>query len=188
MKNLKFLTIVCLAIVLPNFIQTEFPYKLPKEEIKELEYKQLVSAIKNTDYPTQQNLTNWLQLALENDYIDIIKYLLLNTNVDIHTKDKNGNSLLHSAVLLDDPEIVKILLQKGINPNHQNIFGDTALHQNIMYNPNLKIIKILLQAGVNPQLRNDDGETALYLYIHTTTKPNSTIITTLKKRCMCYYL
>jgi ankyrin repeat protein len=188
MKKLKNLTIFCLAMTLTNFIAADYMYTLPEAMIKELEYKQLLLAIQNTPNPSPELLANWLKMAFNENYEDIIRYILLNTHININYQDELGNTWLHYAVLLENPEFVKILLQKNIDRNKQNIFGDTALHHNIKYNPNLKIIKLLLMAGVNPDIRNNDEETALYMYITNYANPNEKIIRMLKKHCMCYFL
>jgi len=41
---------------------------------------------------------------------------------------KNGNTLLHIAVLCDNKECVKLLIKYGIAINIQNYKGNTALH------------------------------------------------------------
>ena len=130
MKKFKFLAIFCITLI-SSSIKTDYFYSMPQQMIKELEYKQLLLAIQNTPNPSQKLLSNWLKIAFQEDYEDIIRYILLNTNININRQDELGNTWLHYAVELENPEFVKILLQKGIDRNKQNIFGDTALHHNV---------------------------------------------------------
>ena len=49
-----------------------------------------------------------LMLACEHGYIDIVNFLV-EKDVDVHVKDKNGRTALHIAENADQQEIVKIL-------------------------------------------------------------------------------
>jgi len=61
----------------------------------------------------------------------------------------NGRTQLHSACLNHKFELVKELINKGININKQDADGQTALY----LAKNKEIIKILLAAGANPNLQ-----------------------------------
>ena len=64
--------------------------------------------------------------ALELKHTQIAK-LLLTSNSNVNTETSNfSNSLLHFAILNDDVEIVRMLLDKGVNV--ENFNGKTALH------------------------------------------------------------
>ncbi len=63
-----------------------------------------------------------------------------------------GMPPLVGAVQADNPEMVKLLLEHGANPNSKNSRGDSAvLIAKTAQHPNKAIIDFLLQAGaVNP--------------------------------------
>ena len=188
MKCLSFLILFYLIFTEPTTIKPYYSNELSKQIIKKQRNNKLLSIIKNWPNPSQKLLARWLKIAFEQNYVDIIRHILLNTHINLKGQDKLGNTWLHYAVVLGNPEFVKILLKKDICRNKQNIFGNTALHDNAKYNPNLKIIKMLFMTGVNPDLENYEGETALDIYVNTTTEPNEKIIRMLKKHCICYFL
>lgn len=75
-------------------------------------------------------------------------------------KDNDGNTPLHSACKNNYIEIVKLLLNSGVQVNEQNNDGFTALHY-ACENGNVEIVKSLLQAGANVKIRNNNGDDAL---------------------------
>ncbi len=188
MENLKLLAILCLITNINSYNSCSYNYLHPKKINTELTHKKLFFAIQNTPHPSSKLLENWLKIAFEKNYQDIIRYILLNTRFNLNYQDKLGNTWLHYAALLGNPEFVKILLQKDISRNKRNIFGDTPLHQNAKYNPNLKIIKLLFMTGAKPGITNNDGQTALDAYLSNNPNPDNKIVTMLKKHCMCYFL
>lgn len=48
--------------------------------------------------------------------------------IDINKKDKKGNTLLHYAVRLHKPEMVKLLIAKGADLKAKNVNGSIVLH------------------------------------------------------------
>jgi len=76
-----------------------------------------------------------------------------------------GNTLLMSAVAGTNIEIVKYLIEQGIDINAQNERGTTALiyccsgapsRKNKMY----EVIRFLLEKGADPSIRNNEGKSA----------------------------
>lgn len=68
---------------------------------------------------------------------------------------------LYQDVALGDEPAVKKLLSLGVNPNTQNEYGQTPLHQ-AAYWGYRDIVTLLLKAGANPNLRNSSQETPLF--------------------------
>jgi len=61
---------------------------------------------------------------------------------------------------------LKILIQKGVNPNAQDLVGRTGL-MFASYNGHLEIVKELIKAGVNLNIKEEkDGKTALMFTVH----------------------
>jgi len=53
--------------------------------------------------------------------------MVLNTRADIEARDRNDDTPLILATTKMYPDIVKLLLERGANPNAKNKMGDTAL-------------------------------------------------------------
>jgi len=92
---------------------------------------------------------------------------LLEAEADINLQDIKGRSALFWAVIYNNLETAKVLLEAGADPNLQinedvdmrNIDGDTALHWASCYG-HLEIVKVLLKAGADIDLQNKDSKTA----------------------------
>lgn len=65
-------------------------------------------------------------LVWENNYKKLTETFWKKDELEI--KDELGESLLHYAVRKNNYKIVKWLLNKGLNPNEQNIYGCSPLH------------------------------------------------------------
>jgi ankyrin repeat protein len=86
--------------------------------------------------------------------------LLLETGVDIETKDRFGNTSLLLATKNHHEDTVKMLLSEGANPNLQDLFKNTPLITAAICEK-LDILKMLLENGANMDLRDEFGDTAL---------------------------
>ena len=51
----------------------------------------------------------------------------------LNTSDEHGNTLMHIAAQNGNVKIAKLLLEKGANPNHQNMQGQTPGHFAVSY-------------------------------------------------------
>ena len=63
--------------------------------------------------------------------------------------NNDGESLLTFAIM--QPKLLRVLLEKGLNPNRQNAFGKTPLMYAAQFN-SLEAIKILLEHGALTEL------------------------------------
>ena len=95
---------------------------------------------------------NLITQEINDEKIDLEKNKTL-----IHIKDDFNNNLLHLAVDENIPELVNYLLIKKVNPNVQNIDGDTCLHL-AMKKGNTKIIGNLLEYGASIYIKNNKKE------------------------------
>ena len=71
--------------------------------------------------------------------------------------ERNGNNLLHQAVIDDDLGKVEWLLNYNINVNHQNDLQKTPLHLSVIHN-NVKIFQKLLHAGASITIKDDEDK------------------------------
>ncbi len=115
---------------------------------------------------TDTNLNSILYYAVQKNRISILEILLKRgVSFDRAYPDNNKLSLLHLASIHQDGEIVKLLLDRGIDPNIQDRLGCTPLHTaivrdlmpytpklsnyivNVTNTPSKQAINYLVQAG-----------------------------------------
>jgi len=111
--------------------------------------------------------------------------------VDMNRKYENDETVLMRAVAIDEPNIVKILLERGANVFAKNSTGWTALHYAAIYGRieamklllefnaeinatdksketplmkvvSVKIVKIFLERGADVNTKDSDGRTVLH--------------------------
>ena len=87
-----------------------------------------------------------LHLAIEKNNIMLLEKLL-NLGLDINSKDNNGITPLHLAVMkAENMSVIEFLIKNGADKNLKTLFGETAfdlaLENEILNNLNINI-KIL---------------------------------------------
>jgi serine/threonine protein kinase len=103
---------------------------------------QLIVDRKEAEF-SRNRLNSIVYYAVRSNRISVLELVLKRgINVGWSYPDKNRLSLLHLASIHQDGEIVKLLLDRGINPNIQDSLGCTPLHtaiaRNLMpYDPKL---------------------------------------------------
>jgi len=97
-----------------------------------------------------------------------IAILFVSHGVDVNTRDRRGNTLLHYATQYSwalGEWIVADLLQLGADPNIRNKNGETPLHVAVRSGGDvvgrIKVIKTLLEHGADPHIRDKNGKTPL---------------------------
>ena len=103
----------------------------------------------------QKNET-FLSYALKRKNSEIAELILTSPILDVSYQDENGNSYLHLAVINRLENIVRILIQKGINVNMQNKDGNTALHFAYSIN-DIKYISFIIENNGDLTIKNNEG-------------------------------
>jgi ankyrin repeat protein len=69
-------------------------------------------------------------------------------------------STLSYAIVMDNIDIVRVLLEKGANPNNTDLEDNSSpLHKSVQ---NIELTKLLIEAGADVNIKNDHGETPLH--------------------------
>lgn len=87
---------------------------------------------------------------------------LLDGGVDANTITGSGSYALNNAAVENEIEVIKILLDRGANPNVQNSQGDTPLICATKYaGGKAATVRLLVDAGTDKAIQDDNGKTAL---------------------------
>ena len=81
-------------------------------------------------------------------------------NEDFDLKDGEGSSALMTACRYNQPEVAKLLIEKGAKIDLQNKDGDSSLIIACEYDQ-AEVPKLLVERGANLDLQNKGGESAL---------------------------
>ena len=93
------------------------------------------------------------------DRVDILRLLIAN-GANLEFQNMKKETILHQAVLDNNEAVVRVLLYAGMDPNIQDINGDTPLHDTVVnMSPHPKIINLLLKHDADPTIRNKEGDT-----------------------------
>ncbi|CAG9331330.1 unnamed protein product [Blepharisma stoltei] len=107
------------------------------------------------------SIDEFCQLCRRNEY-DLINSIL---EVQKSIKNQRDSKLklppIWHALLYGLTDIVKLLLEKGADPNIPNEIGETPLHH-AADNNEYEIAKLLLENNANPNLFTNENETALH--------------------------
>jgi hypothetical protein len=86
---------------------------------------------------------------------------LIEQGADIEAKDPGtGASVLHYAVMRGTPEILQLLLAKGVDVNSRTRNGTTPLHTAVLYN-RYEVAEMLLKKGAEVDAKSSSGATPL---------------------------
>nr|XP_033788999.1 putative IQ motif and ankyrin repeat domain-containing protein LOC642574 homolog [Geotrypetes seraphini] len=72
--------------------------------------------------------------------------------------DANGNTPLSEAAGGGNPQVIKLLIERGAQPNSKGAFGRTPLYR-AAFGAHLAALEMLLQHGADPRIYADDGTT-----------------------------
>src|SRR3979490_357066 len=86
---------------------------------------------------------------------------LVDTGIDLSTKNKLGETLLYGAAEKGQLEMAKLLIAKGADAKARTPNGETVLHAAAMIE-STSLMTALIEAGAEINLVNRDGETPLH--------------------------
>lgn len=94
--------------------------------------------------------------------------LFIDYGTNIHVQDNNGNTALMLAAYSGNIEVVKLLLQLGVDPFVKNKYNSTVLmaicsHYNDEVGIDMNLMRLLIKQNTDVNLQDLDGETALML-------------------------
>jgi len=122
------------------------------------------------------------------DYDENILIYIKNKNFEIERTNLNGDTLLTYASKKKVFDVVKLLIEKGANIDHQNKDGDTALLLSIEnsqdgdndINGDNDMINFLLENNANIHIKNNNKYDALLMGIRTVN--NTDVVKTIIKK------
>lgn len=88
---------------------------------------------------------------------------LIEQGADVEAKDPGtGASVLHYAVMRGNPEILQLLLGRGVDVNSRTKNGTTPLHTAVLYN-RYEVAELLINRGADVDAKSASGATPLAL-------------------------
>ena len=105
-----------------------------------------------------------LHYAILNDNLEVVNLLIANrADVNILT-DQHKQTALHLAGGANaNLDIIRILLDNGVEPNTKDIMGETALYPTLANSGNLDILRLLIEHGIDINSIDIKGNTILHL-------------------------
>ena len=97
-----------------------------------------------------------LEIAIENGYYDLVRYLLEEKKVDIFEFDNNNYSYLDIAISNNNFEIARLLIQ-----NHANIQPSLL---NALKQKNIEGVKFLIKQGGDVNYKYNEDKMTLLMY------------------------
>ena len=95
------------------------------------------------------------------DTLEKVKCLLEKDETLLHSTNNQGFSSLHLASQKGQVEVVKYILEKGADANHQTINGTSSLHLAASSN-NPAVIAVLFRYGADLHIRSKHNNTPLH--------------------------
>ncbi|XVE68353.1 hypothetical protein DITRI_Ditri09bG0061400 [Diplodiscus trichospermus] len=93
--------------------------------------------------------------------------LLLAAGADPTAQDaQHGRTVLHTAAMANDVELVKIILDAGVDVNIRNVHDTTPLHVALARGAT-SCVGLLLDAGADCNLQGDEGDNAFHIAADT---------------------
>jgi ankyrin repeat protein len=87
---------------------------------------------------------------------------LIKSGANLDSRDRHGNTLLHTAAWYGSSDVAIFLINKGVALEARNNYGHTPLHAAVQ-NGHFEIVEQLVNKGVDVDARDNRGNTPLHL-------------------------
>ncbi|HEX8015923.1 MAG TPA: ankyrin repeat domain-containing protein [Flavobacterium sp.] len=115
-----------------------------------------------------ENKTSPLILACYRGNIEVAKFLIENVK-NINYNSDMGTALM-AATYKNQPQLVKLLLEKKANPNATDANGITALSLAVQFK-NTELVKLLLEYKADKTIKDNQGKTAFEYAVFSQNEP-----------------
>ncbi|CAD0009218.1 ankyrin repeat domain-containing protein [Flavobacterium chungangense] len=115
-----------------------------------------------------ENKTSPLILACYRGNIEVAKFLIENVK-NINYNSDMGTALM-AATYKNQPQLVKLLLEKKANPNATDANGITALSLAVQFK-NTELVKLLLEHKADKTIKDNQGKTAFEYAVFSQNEP-----------------
>ncbi|XP_068661912.1 E3 ubiquitin-protein ligase KEG-like isoform X1 [Aristolochia californica] len=118
------------------------------------------------DIPSPAGTALCMAAALKNDYEtegrELVRILLAAGADPTAQETQHGRTALHTAAMANDVELVKIILDAGVNVNITNVHNTIPLHVALARGSKL-CVGLLLSAGADCNFQDDEGNNAFHI-------------------------
>ena len=135
----------------------EHTHGADRTEVVEAEKERALQKVKHLDGPIREKIIRAIYTSNKGLMSDVVRRC--SNEIFDKVTDHQGNGLIAMAVMLGDREMIKLLLKIGINPNHKNKEGNTALHYAIGLKRNECATWLLQEKEVREDIENNLGLT-----------------------------
>jgi len=119
-------------------------------------------ASQGVDVTTKDSKGNTsLHSAAQNGHLEVVKYLINNTDIDIECYNQANNTPLHVAAWNDRKHVVKYLINQGVNLNPKSYNGSVPMHMAAVTGYS-EIVSLLLNAGAHVNAIADNGRLPIH--------------------------
>jgi ankyrin repeat protein len=115
-----------------------------------------------------ENKTSPLILACYRGNIEVAKFLIENVK-NINYNSDMGTALM-AATYKNQPQLVKLLLEKKANPDATDANGITALSLAVQFK-NTELVKLLLEYKADKTIKDNKGKTAFEYAVFSQNEP-----------------
>jgi len=107
---------------------------------------------------------NLLMKSINRGITDLSEYLI-EQGVDLNYQNEKGQTILHLLAINYDKKILEKALEKGVNVNLQDIYGNEALWTAVFndkgFGKRIEMIQLLIKYGANPYHSNNAGKSPI---------------------------
>lgn len=122
----------------------------------------LLLEIDGIDINAMESVVNWtpLKLAVRYGSIHTVNLLLSDRRIKVNTLDHNGTNELHIAASDGSPELIKLLIESGVDVNAVSTKGQTPLSNSISNTK--EVMALLIDAGADVNFQSLNASSSLH--------------------------